>query len=472
MHQVRFVSNYDSSLNNGFSQTTRHTTLSPRIYNTSPEPHPRLALLVNQSYDLATAHTDTYWETVVDNNRSITDTPANEMVMKAYHHDALTTPAGGQCIPFNQVYTTTQELNYIAQAIAQGQIAGDGAFTEQCQTWLEQAFKSSKALLTHSCTAALEMAIILADIQPGDEVIMPSYTFVSTANAVVLRGGIPVFVDIRPDTLNLDETLIEAAITPRTKAIIPVHYAGVSADMTAINALAQQYGLLVIEDAAQGFQAQYKGQPVGSWGDMAAFSFHATKNIVSGEGGALLLNHPELIQRAEIIWEKGTNRKQFFRGEVDKYTWVDVGSSYLPSELVAAFLWAQLEQAAEITRRRRKLWQRYHQTFAALELQRQVCRPSIPAECEPNAHIYYLLVDGPQTRMRVLADLKQQGVQATFHYVPLHTAPAGRKYGRTHGTLRVTEDICDRIVRLPLSAALTTADVDYVIGQVLQALRP
>lgn len=373
-------------------------------------------------------------------------------------------------IPFTKLYTTNQELEYISQAIANGQIAGDGAFTKKCQHWLQKVLGSQKVLLTHSCTAALEMAVILADIQPGDEVIMPSYTFVSTANAVVLRGGIPVFVDIRPDTLNLDETQVEAAITSKTKAIMPVHYAGISCEMNVIKALASNYNLAVIEDAAQGFGASYEGQPLGSLGQMGAFSFHATKNIVSGEGGALAINDPVLMERAEIIWEKGTNRSQFFRGEVDKYTWVDVGSSYLPSDLLAAFLWAQLGQADAIKQQRLRLWQRYHKAFAELELQRQVRRPIVPLECQHNAHIYYLLVNDSETRTRVLSTLKQQGVQATFHYVPLHSAPAGRKYGQVHGELSVTEAICDRIVRLPLSAALTVGEVDRVIALVLQTL--
>ncbi len=373
-------------------------------------------------------------------------------------------------IPFSKLYTTEHELEYIAQAIASRQIAGDGAFTKKCQHWLQQVLGSQKVLLTHSCTAALEMAVILADIQPGDEVIMPSYTFVSTANAVVLRGGIPVFVDIRLDTLNLDETLIEAAITSKTKAIMPVHYAGISCEMSAIQALATKYGLAIIEDAAQGFGAMYENQPLGSLGKMAAFSFHATKNIVSGEGGALAINDPALIERAEIIWEKGTNRSQFFRGIVDKYTWVDVGSSYLPSDLLAAFLWAQLGQADEIKQQRLEHWQRYDRAFAPLELQGKVRRPTVPLECQHNAHIYYLLVNNLETRTQVLTVLRQYGVQATFHYVPLHSAPAGRKYGRAQGELSVTDDVSDRIVRLPLSAALTTNEVDHVIALVLQTL--
>jgi dTDP-4-amino-4,6-dideoxygalactose transaminase len=401
----------------------------------------------------------------VDDNESINSPyPTDNLGANLAPKDSLNS------IPFSKLYTTEHELEYIAQAIASRQIAGDGAFTKKCQHWLQQVLGSQKVLLTHSCTAALEMAVILADIQPGDEVIMPSYTFVSTANAVVLRGGIPVFVDIRPDTLNLDETLIEAAITSKTRAIMPVHYAGIGCEMSAIQALATKYGLAIIEDAAQGFGSMYENQPLGSLGKMAAFSFHATKNIVSGEGGALAINDPALMERAEIIWEKGTNRSQFFRGTVDKYTWVDVGSSYLPSDLLAAFLWAQLGQADEIKQQRLRLWQRYDRAFAPLELQGKVRRPTVPLECQHNAHIYYLLVNNLETRTQVLTALKQYGVQATFHYVPLHSAPAGRKYGRAQGELSVTDDICDRIVRLPLSAALTTSEVDHVITLVLQTL--
>ena len=401
-------------------------------------------------------------------------TGINENTTQSYPLDNLFTEKlsverGTGRVPFSKLYTTSQELIYIAQAIASGKIAGDGAFTKQCQRWLENTIGSVKVLLTHSCTGALEMATILADIQPGDEVVMPSYTFVSTANAVVLRGGIPVFVDIRPDTLNLDETQVERAITAKTKAIIPVHYAGVSCAMDTLIELAAKHGLVLIEDAAQGLGSAYKEQPVGRMGHLAALSFHATKNVVSGEGGALLINDAAFVERAEVIWEKGTNRRQFFRGEVDKYTWIDVGSSYLPSELIAAFLWAQLEQTHDITQRRLKLWRRYHRAFAELELQCKVVRPSIPSDCQHNAHIYYLLMNDVATQVRLLALLKQHGVQATFHYVPLHSAPAGLKYGRTHGRLRVTEDICDRIVRLPLSAALTAEDVDHVISLVLQA---
>jgi len=372
--------------------------------------------------------------------------------------------------PFARLHTTGKELDYIQQAIASGQIAGDGAFTKRCQAWLNQHLGSQKVLLTNSCTAALEMAAILADIQPGDEVIMPSFTFVSTANAVVLRGGIPVFVDICPDTFNLDETKIEAAITSKTKAISPVHYAGVGCEMDSILNIANQHGLCVIEDAAQGSFASYKNKPLGSFGNMAAFSFHATKNIVSGEGGALVINDPKLVERAEIIWEKGTNRSQFFRGAVDKYTWVDVGSSFLPSELMAAFLWSQLELGEQITQQRLSFWSRYHGAFAQLEFEQVARRPQIPTHCQHNAHIYHLLLDSLETRTAVLKHLKDNGVQATFHYVPLHSSPAGLKYCRTSEELSVTDDISDRILRLPMSANMTMTECDLIISLVIEAL--
>lgn len=373
-------------------------------------------------------------------------------------------------IPFSRLNTTGQELEYIQQAIASGQIAGDGSFTKRCQAWLQEHFGCQKVLLANSCTAALEMAAILADIQPGDEVIMPSYTFVSTANAVVLRGGIPVFVDIRPDTLNLDESQIEAAITAKTKAISPVHYAGVGCAMDEILAVAARHGLKIVEDAAQGAFSRYQGKPLGTFGNMAAFSFHATKNIVSGEGGALVINDPELVERAEIIWEKGTNRSQFFRGEVDKYTWVDLGSSFLPSELTAAFLYSQLEHGAAITEQRLKFWNRYHWAFAKLASDGVVRRPQMPMECEHNAHIYYLLLPTLELRTQVLAHLKANGVQATFHYVPLHSSPAGQKFGRTSGAMTVTNDLSDRLLRLPMSANMTVEEVDRIIALVYEAL--
>jgi dTDP-4-amino-4,6-dideoxygalactose transaminase len=382
----------------------------------------------------------------------------------------INTPMANVNVPFSRLHTAGNELTYIQEAIASGQIAGDGEFTKRCQTWLKQHFGSQKVLLTNSCTAALEMAALLADIQPGDEVIMPSFTFVSTANAVVLRGGTPVFVDIRPDTLNLDETKVKAAITSKTKAIAPVHYAGVGCEMDSILKIANQHGLYVIEDAAQASFASYKGSRLGTFGNMSAFSFHATKNIVAGEGGALVINDPKLVERAEIIWEKGTNRSQFFRGDVDKYTWVDVGSSFLPSELMAAFLWSQLEVGEQITDQRLRFWSRYHWAFARLEFEQVVRRPQVPDYCQHNAHIYHLLLDSLETRTAVLQYLKANGVQATFHYVPLHSSPGGLKYGRSSGDLGITDDIADRLLRLPMSANMTMVEVDRIISLVFEAL--
>ena len=371
-----------------------------------------------------------------------------------------------QWIPFNRPYMTGKETDYILQAHQNGQLAGNGPFTQRCQSWLEKHTGTQKALLTHSCTAALEMSAILLDIQHGDEVIMPSYTFVSTANAFVLRGGTPVFVDVRKDTLNIDENLIEAAITQRTKAIVVVHYAGVACDMDAVMALAKRYGLFVVEDAAQGVMSSYDGHALGSIGHLAAFSFHETKNIISGEGGALLINDDRFAERAEILWEKGTNRGRFFRGEVDKYTWVDVGSSFLPGELIAAFLWAQLEHADEITQPRLRIWSRYHQAFATLEEQGVLRRPVIPNICQHNAHMYYLLLDNAAVRSDFIQYMKEQGVLTVFHYVPLHQSPAGEQYCATHAELSVTEVYSERLVRLPLWPDLEPIQ-DMVVEQVL-----
>jgi dTDP-4-amino-4,6-dideoxygalactose transaminase len=370
-------------------------------------------------------------------------------------------------IPFNKPYMTGKELWYISQAHNRGWLAGDGYFTKRCHAWLEEKTGAQKALLTHSCTAALEMAAILADIQPGDEVIMPSYTFVSTANAFVLRGGVPVFVDIRPDTLNIDETKIEAAITSKTRAIVPVHYAGVGCEMDAIMAIAEKYNLIVIEDAAQGVMAAYKRRPLGSIGHLGALSFHETKNIISGEGGALLVNDERLIQRAEVIREKGTNRSQFFRGEVDKYTWVDSGSSYLPSELIAAFLWAQMEEAEAITTRRLSIWHTYHEAFKELEETDYVRRPRIPSHCKHNAHMYYLLMPDIKTRTAFIDYLKRHEIHCVFHYVPLHTAPAGRRFGRVHGSMENTARAGDCLVRLPLWVGIEKHQA-YVIEKTLE----
>ena len=367
-------------------------------------------------------------------------------------------------IPFNKPYICGKELWNIAQAHAHGVMAGDGSFTKQCNEWLEQRTGCHKALLTHSCTAALEMAAILADIQPGDEVIMPSYTFVSTANAFVLRGGVPVFVDIRPDTLNIDETLIEAAITARTKAIVPVHYAGVACEMDTIMDIARAHNLLVIEDAAQGVMATYKGKALGAIGHLGTLSFHETKNLTSGEGGALLINDPKLAVRAEIIREKGTNRSQFFRGQVDKYTWVDIGSSYLPGEIIAAFLWAQMEEAESITGKRLDIWQHYHDALVSLETAGKLRRPIIPEGCLHNAHMYYILLDSLDERTALMKKLKKHGVNSVFHYVPLHSAPAGLKYGRVHGRMTYTDDLADRLLRLPLWIGLTVEQQAAIVS--------
>jgi dTDP-4-amino-4,6-dideoxygalactose transaminase len=349
-------------------------------------------------------------------------------------------------------------------------LAGNGPFTQRCQEWLENKTDCKKALLTHSCTAALEMAALLIDLQPGDEVIMPSYTFVSTANAFVLRGAIPVFIDIRADTLNMDENLIEAAITDQTKAIVVVHYAGVSCAMDRIMALANQYDLFVIEDAAQGVMSAYQGRNLGGIGHLAAFSFHETKNVISGEGGALLINDERFAERAEILWEKGTNRSSFFRGEVDKYTWVDVGSSFLPGELIAAFLWAQLQHADEITERRLQIWNTYHQAFETCEKKGILRRPMIPADCQHNAHMYYLLLNSQAERAAFIAGMKQHNILTVFHYVPLHLAPAGLSRCRTSGNLPITEQYADRIVRLPLWPDLEDQQ-QRVIDQALQTLQ-
>lgn len=372
-------------------------------------------------------------------------------------------------IPFNKPYMTGKELWYIAQAHAKGHLAGDGSFSKRCNAWLEARTGASKALLTHSCTAALEMAAILAEVQPGDEVIMPSYTFVSTANAFVLRGAVPVFVDIRADTLNIDETLIEAAITDKTRAIVPVHYAGVGCEMDAIMAIADKHKLLVIEDAAQATLASYKGRPLGSIGQLAALSFHETKNIIAGEGGALLVNATRFAERAEIIREKGTNRSQFFRGQVDKYSWVDIGSSYLPGEIIAAFLWAQMEEADTITRQRLALWNTYHQWLAEPERAGKIRRPVIPGHCGHNAHMYYLLLPDLDRRTAFIDKLRRVDINTVFHYIPLHSAPAGRRYARAHGDLKVTDDVSNRLVRLPLWSGLEEHQTE-VIQHILAAL--
>ncbi|HUN94355.1 MAG TPA: dTDP-4-amino-4,6-dideoxygalactose transaminase [Burkholderiaceae bacterium] len=374
-------------------------------------------------------------------------------------------------IPFNRPPMTGKELHYVAECLFRGRLAGDGHYTQRCHAWLQRNSGSGRALLTHSCTAALEMAALLLDIQPGDEIVMPSYTFVSTANAFVLRGGVPVFVDIRADTLNLDERLVEAALTPRTRAIVPVHYAGVACAMDEILALAARHGIKVVEDAAQGVMAQYKGRTLGSIGDLGAYSFHETKNVISGEGGALLVNDPGLVAQAEIIREKGTDRSRFLRGEVDKYTWQSAGSSFLPSELTAAFLWAQLEEAQNSTARRREIWARYHERLAPLEARGLLRRPIVPPDCTHNAHMYYVLLAPPVSRDRVLQRFRDENIVATFHYVPLHSAPAGRRYGRASGALPMTDRAAEQLVRLPLWAGIAEAQQDRVVEVLRGALQ-
>ncbi|MGC9964583.1 MAG: dTDP-4-amino-4,6-dideoxygalactose transaminase [Syntrophobacteraceae bacterium] len=353
-------------------------------------------------------------------------------------------------IPFNWPYMTGKELYYIAEAHFHGRLAGDGPFTERCHKWLAARTGCSRALLTHSCTAALEMAALLLELKPGDEVIMPSYTFVSTANAFVLRGAKPVFVDVREDTLNIDEGLIEAAVSPHTRAIVAVHYAGVACEMDTITQIAATHGLKVIEDAAQGMMATYRGRALGSIGHLGTYSFHETKNVISGEGGALLVNSPDMIGMAEIYREKGTDRSRFFRGEVDKYTWQAVGSSYLPGEMIAAFLWAQLEEADSITAARLEAWNRYHELLEPFESGGHLRRPIVPAECRHNAHMYYILLPPGVDRQVVLSEMKHRGISAIFHYVPLHLSPAGLRYCRTSGELPVTDSVSQRLIRLPL----------------------
>lgn len=367
-------------------------------------------------------------------------------------------------IPFNRPYMTGKELLYIAEAKFGNRLAGDGPFTQRCHDWLEKSTATSKALLTHSCTAALEMSALLLKIKPGDEIIMPSYTFVSTANAFALRGGIPVFVDIRQDTLNIDERLIEAAVTNRTRAIVPVHYAGVACEMDTILHIAQKNNLSVIEDAAQGVMSTYKGRSLGSIGDLGAYSFHETKNVICGEGGSLLVNAPELALQAEIIREKGTDRSRYFRGEIDKYTWQEIGSSFLPGELTAAFLWAQLEEAQSITNKRIESWNYYHSLLEDLEFQGVIRRPIIPKECTHNAHIYYILLNKDLDRDMLLNKFKQHDINAVFHYVPLHNSIAGKRYGKTHGTMDITTSQSEKIIRLPLWCGIEKQQQDRVFS--------
>lgn len=371
-------------------------------------------------------------------------------------------------IPFNAPPVVGSELEYMQSAMASGKLCGDGGFTRRCQQWMEQRFGSKKVLLTPSCTASLEMAALLIDLQPGDEVIMPSYTFVSTANAFVLRGATIVFVDIRPDTLNIDESKIEAAITEKTRAIVPVHYAGVACEMDAIMALAAKHQLWVIEDAAQGVMSRYKGRALGTIGHIGCFSFHETKNYTAGgEGGATLINDAALVERAEIIREKGTNRSQFFRGQVDKYTWRDIGSSYLMADLQAAYLWAQLEAADRINQQRLRLWQRYYDALQPLAAQGRIQLPLLPADCEHNAHMFYIKLRDSDDRQALISWMKEAEILTVFHYIPLHSSPAGQRFGRFHGEERFTTAESERLLRLPLFYNLTDNNQNTVISSLL-----
>lgn len=369
-------------------------------------------------------------------------------------------------VPFNKPFVIGKELYYIAQAVTLGNISGDGHFTQKCSQLLEDRFGIHKVLLTPSCTAALEMAAMLCGIEPGDEVILPSYTFVSTANAVVRLGARPVFVDVRPDTLNIDEALIEDAVTPKTKAIFPIHYAGVGCEMDRILAIARRYQLKVVEDAAQAVNSFYNGRALGSIGCLGTYSFHETKNYTCGEGGALCINEPELVERAEIIRNKGTNRKQYLRGQVDKYTWVENGSSYVPSEILSAYLYAQLEMMDAISERRRRIYQFYRHQMKRLEAEGLVRLATIPEDCTSNYHLFYILLPTMQIRNALIAHLKQQQIMAVFHYVPLHCSPMGKTFGYEEGDLPVTEDVSGRLLRLPFYYDLTQEEQLHVVEQV------
>ena len=369
-------------------------------------------------------------------------------------------------IYFNNPPFVGNELEYVRQAIDNQKICGDGPFTKKCSQWIESKTGTSKALLTTSCTHATEMAALLLDIKPGDEVIMPSYTFVSTADAFVLRGAKAVFVDIRPDTMNIDENLIENAITEHTKAIVPVHYAGVSCEMDKITELALKYDLKIVEDAAQGILSTYKGKMLGTIGDFGCYSFHETKNYSMGEGGALLIRDPNYIEKAEIIREKGTNRSKFFRGQIDKYTWVDAGSSYLPSDLNAAYLWAQLEQADKIFDNRMKTWNLYYELLTDLQKQGVISLPVVPENCAHNAHMFYIKAKDLDERTHLIDFLKEQGILAVFHYIPLHTAPAGKKFGVFCGEDRYTTKESERLVRLPMYYGLEEEKVVYIANKI------
>jgi dTDP-4-amino-4,6-dideoxygalactose transaminase len=374
-------------------------------------------------------------------------------------------------IPFTRVQLTGHELDYVREAIESRQLAGDGAFTQRCERLLEQMTGCARALLTHSGTGALEMAALLAGVGAGDEVIMPSFTFSSTANAFVLRGAVPVFVDIDARTFNIDPERVAEAVTPRTRAVVPIHYAGNSCDMDALLAIAQQAGAVVIEDAAQALLSTYHGRPLGSLGATAALSFHQTKNVASGEAGALLINDRDLMERAEVVREKGTNRTRFYRGEVDKYTWVDVGSSFLPGELIAAFLCAQLEAATDLTRRRQKIWDLYHAALEPLESGGCLSRPALPTHGHGNAHMYAILLPSVEARSEAIELCRERRISAVFHYVPLHSSPAGRRFGRAAGALPVTDDVSARLLRLPLWPEMTEEDVDFVVASLGAAAR-
>ena len=369
-------------------------------------------------------------------------------------------------IRFNVPPFTGKEMDYIKQAVENQKICGDGEFTKKCNEWIENKTGTAKALLTTSCTHATEMAAILSNIKPGDEVIMPSYTFVSTADAFVLRGAKAVFVDVRPDTMNIDENLIEDAITEKTRAIVPVHYAGVSCEMDKIMEISKNHNLMVIEDAAQGIMSEYKGKALGTFGDYGCFSFHETKNFSMGEGGALLIRDAENIEHAEIVREKGTNRAKFFRGQIDKYTWVDAGSSYLPSELNAAYLYAQLELANEITEDRMRTWNMYFDAFEELENKERIERPFVPTDCKHNAHMFYLKCKDLEERSALIKFLGDNGILAVFHYIPLHGAPAGKQFGRFNGEDIYTTKESERLVRLPLYYGLKEEETEYIIGKV------
>ena len=369
-------------------------------------------------------------------------------------------------INFNVPTFTEKTTEYILDVFKEKHDSGDGKYTKLCNQWFKQNYNIKQALLVHSGTAALEMAAILSDLKEDDEVIMPSYTFCSTANAFVLQGAIPVFVDIRPDTLNIDENLIEQAITAKTKAIVPVHYAGVACEMDTITKIAKQYNLLVIEDAAQAFDSEYKGKRLGTIGDMGCFSFHETKNVMSGEGGLFVTNNDDFIERAEIIREKGTNRSKFFRGQVDKYTWVDKGSSYLPSDVIAAYLYSILEIEQKIQEKRKYVWNSYNNAFEVLEKEGKVRRPIIPEYSSNNAHMFYLLFNDLKTRTKFISYLKENNIYAPFHYIPLHSSPAGKKYCKTASTMNITNNISDTLVRLPMYYDIKEEDINKIISVV------